>query len=389
MLHYWGWEKVQNQYAFIDEFGNSGFDFQKEGVSTYFIVTAIIVDGNKLEDVRTEVESIRKRYFQTGEIKSSKVSDNDERRISILRSLSNVDFYIFSMVVDKKKLISDGGLGYKRSFHKYLNGRVHDELYRTFPNLKMVADQHGNKEFMDGFVSYVNEKHIPDLFSQAKFGFSNSKDEVLIQVADFISGTIAKRFEETKISPRYQEFLGLIGNKIIGLREWPNHFQNFVADIEARGMFDEIIVRQSVALTLQFINFHESSKAPFVQDQVNFLKFLLLNLSIEPNKYISTLEIIKNLSVLRRRLLTPYQVRSRIVARLRDDGLLIASGEKGYKLPVSEADLFEFVNHSSLIVQPMLLRLEKCREQVLLATKNGLDILDKPEYERLWGFFKK
>ncbi|MDQ7094574.1 DUF3800 domain-containing protein [Desulfosporosinus sp. PR] len=387
---------MQDQYAFVSEYGNYDFDFTKEGVSTHFIVTAIIVDGNKLEGVRGQVESIRQKYFPTGEISSIKVSEDDEQRLLILKSLASVDFHIFSMVVDKKKLNLEGGLGYKRSFHKYLNGRVHDELYTTFSNLKLVARQHESKEFMEGFVAYVNKKHIPNLFSQAEFGFVDSKDELLIQVADFIGATLAKHFEEKTLSAKektssssYEDFWGLISNKIIGLREWPNQFQDFMADIKTQGIFNDIIARQSVALALQYISSNEGSMAPFVRDQANFLRFLLLNLRIEPNKYVSTMEIIKNLSKLRGRSLTPYYLRSRIVGKLRDEGLLIASSDKGYKLPVSEADLFDFVNHSNLIVQPMLLRLEKCRNQILLATKNGLDILDRPEYERLGRFFRE
>lgn len=378
---------MQNQYAFVDEYGNYGFDFTKEGTSTHFIVTAIIVDENKLADVRGQVESIREKYCLTGEMKSSKVSDNDEQRLLILKSLANVNFHIFCMVVDKKKLNLEGGLGYKRSFHKYLNGRVHDELYRTFPNLKLVADQPGNQEFMEGFVSYVNNRHIPNLFSQAEFGFVNSKDEILIQVADFIGGTIAKCYEEKHLSSSHEDFLGLINHQIISLREWPDDFQKFRADINSLGIFNDIIARQSVDLALQYISAKESSRVPFVRDRVNCLKFLLLNLRIEPNKYVSTMEIIKNLSILHGKQLTPFGIRTRVVAKLRDEGLLIASSDKGYKLPVSESDLFDFVNHSSLIVQPMLLRLEKCRRQILLATKNGLDILDRPEYERLRRFF--
>ena len=34
---------MKNQIAYIDEFGNNGLDFEKEGVSDTFIVTAIIV----------------------------------------------------------------------------------------------------------------------------------------------------------------------------------------------------------------------------------------------------------------------------------------------------------------------------------------------------------
>ncbi|WP_141554337.1 hypothetical protein [Virgibacillus ndiopensis] len=82
-----------------------------------------------------------------------------------------------------------------------------------------------------------------------------------------------------------------------------------------------------------------------------------------------------------------YYLRSNIVAPLRDKGLLIASSEKGYKLLVPQDDLEEYVNFSSLKIIPMLNRLERCREQILLAVKKELDIMDYTKYEQLKKYF--
>ena len=82
------------KYAFVDEFGAFGLDFDKIGCSSHFIITAIIVDANDLQLVADGVEAVRKRYFQTGEIKSSKVGSNHKRRILILDELKKLPFHI-------------------------------------------------------------------------------------------------------------------------------------------------------------------------------------------------------------------------------------------------------------------------------------------------------
>lgn len=78
-----------------------------------------------------------------------------------------------------------------------------------------------------------------------------------------------------------------------------------------------------------------------------------------------------------------HYFRSKVVAKLRDKGILISSSNKGYKLPSSSKDLYEFVNHSNSYIQPMIERLIKCRNRIKLATKNELDILDHEEFKYL------
>jgi hypothetical protein len=208
---------MNNQIAFIDEFGNNGLDFESEGVSTHFIVTAILVDKDNLENVENKIEEIRKKNFQAGEMKSSKVSDNDGRRLKILNELNEVNYHIFSVVIDKRELKGEG-FNYKEPFYKFLHSLVDRELFSVFPDLLIVADEHGGNEFKEGFIKYINKRHIPDLFSQSEFRFSNSKSDLIVQLADFITGTLARCYETKKLSERRSEYLSTLKNKITEIR---------------------------------------------------------------------------------------------------------------------------------------------------------------------------
>ena len=77
-----------------------------------------------------------------------------------------------------------------------------------------------------------------------------------------------------------------------------------------------------------------------------------------------------------------------LVGSLRDKGILIVSSREGYKIPTSYDEIKKYVNHGNSIVIPLLKRIELCRNSLLLATNNSLDILDDPKYEVLKEIIK-
>ncbi len=112
--------------AFADEFGNNSFDFESQG--SHFIIASVIINLDELLSIQNELEQIRKKHFQTGEIKSNKVTSNHKRRIRILNELSDLKFSIYAVIIDKRKLFGEG-FKFKQSFYKYLNGILYKELY--------------------------------------------------------------------------------------------------------------------------------------------------------------------------------------------------------------------------------------------------------------------
>jgi len=75
-----------------------------------------------------------------------------------------------------------------------------------------------------------------------------------------------------------------------------------------------------------------------------------------------------------------HYFQTKVIAQLRDAGVLIASSSRGYKLPASQSDLYDFVNHSNTIIEPMLSRVKRFRDQIYTATDGEVDILSQEEY---------
>lgn len=382
-----GWSELmvnEVRFAFVDEFGNYGFDFEKDDVSSHFIIVAILVKESNKEYLEEKIEYIRQKFFQAGEMKSSKIRNNHMRRSLILNELKDLPFHIFAYVIDKRKIKENAGIRYKRSFFKFLNRLLYDDLFRTFDQLNLIADEYGNKEFMEEFKVYVKRKSIPDLFNFSSFGFNNSKTSNLIQLADLLAGTIAKGYDKNQFTDEYQNFNKILENHIIRLEYWPKDYRNFLVNPsqnENMRPYDEVILKQAVNLAYQYIDRSGNTEDIDEKDRVDFLKFLLFKVHENHNAYIYASEILDNLNAIRSHKMNEHYFRSNIVSKLRDKGLLIASSNKGYKLPTCIEDLYDFVNLTSLNIHPMIQRITKCRDQILLATNNEVDILDKAEYE--------
>lgn len=378
---------MKDLLAFADEYGNNSFDFTTQ--STHFIVASIIISPDQKQSFEQGLEIIRKKYFQTGEIKSNKIGDNHTRRLIILNELVKLDFHIYAVVVDKRKIVGEG-FKYKKSFYKFLNGLLYNELFKTYPNLRLCVDEHGENEFMLSFKKYVEENHKPNLFAGSEFGFMGSPDSIIIQAADLIAGTLGRCYDEQKSNPYIDEYLDILKSKILSVNFFPRDKNSlFYESNKDDKNFNNLIAELSYNLSVQFL---EKKKRPISQeeiDQINCVKLLLFYFkSYDTKNYVSTKEILKHLQVGRDEVINEQYFRSKIIAKLRDEGLLIASSskgekKKGYKLPTSDGDLYDFINHGNMMIVPMVARIERCRDIVKMATRNGLDILDKHEFTEL------
>ena len=144
------------KYAYIDEFGDTNLETVHENVSTHYVITAIVADADNVGRIKEEIEKTRSAEFQSGEMKSSKIG-NDQRRIRILRKLSGHDYRIYTLVVDKRQLRSKG-YQYQDVFFKNLNAKLYWILWRDFAVLRIFADEYKTTKFMKESKLYADRK---------------------------------------------------------------------------------------------------------------------------------------------------------------------------------------------------------------------------------------
>ena len=330
------------KYAFIDEYGDSGLDFSKPNVSTYFVVSALIFDKDDIVEQNMKADRIRNKFFHNGEMKSSKIAGNDRRRIEILNAFRELNFSIYAVAFDKRELKAPG-FKYHMSFYKFLHGWVDKELFRTFRHLKIVSDEHADEKFMKGFRNYIEKSYKTDLFNTAEFEFVKSDKEALIQLSDVIVGSIGRYFEPSNKKDLAPVFMDILRLKTINIKKWPIDCKPYIHEFgEIDASFDITISELSIRLAEDFIEQRCNTKVHLVIEQINFLSFLLFYFNmIDPMKWIPSREIIKQLGIKGGFRKSENHLRAKIVSKLRDKDILIASSPNGYKLPANNSDISE------------------------------------------------
>jgi hypothetical protein len=369
-------EKV---YAFIDEYGDTKAELGKPGTSKVFAIAALLVRDDDVDGARAAAEALRRKFFQTGEIKSAKVGGNDDRRLAILEHVSRLPVATFVLVINKGAIFPDSGLSFKRTFFKYTNARLYEWIHRRFENVSVVADEHGGREFMEEFERYIDRKLPRTLFSRRTFEFRSSRADPLLQVADFIVGTTGRVWDPDKPAKRKDDMLRLVAECSVGVETWPPQVTPKPSrDFECIGSdFDHLVGKHCLRQAALFLEEH-------VEDEIEataILQHIVFHTNVREREFVHGAEIREALA--RQGIMMDERQFQTEVARLRDHNVILSSGPHGYRLPTRASDLVPFLDHAQSIVVPMLARVSRAREDLRASSLGALDILDHPDFAQL------
>ncbi|WP_082607305.1 DUF3800 domain-containing protein [Lysobacter sp. Root983] len=366
--------------VFVDEYGDPSLDVDKEGVSGVYILCAVCISAENLDAARQLAEKARQNFFQSGEMKSSSLGTNDSRRISLLNKLSKLDAFVIGYCAQKGRAKKESGLQFKKTFIKFFARKMYERLHRYSSDLIILADKHGSPDFQNEFRSYLSERFPTDLFGRASFDFLDSRDEVLLQVADVFAGSLARVYDEKKISDRADEIRTSMQTRV-SLTVWPEGQELLQGEqLDSDDDSDQIIRRFCVAAVERYLvkqSLHDSDLEHLAR-QV-FLETLLSNHAWGADGgYVPT-------KVLRREIgrclgvtMSEHKFRSSVVAKLRDADVVIASCSRGYKIPSCYADIRDYALFANTILPPMISRVERAARSVREATMGRIDVLEEP-----------
>lgn len=380
---------LERTYAFVDESGNHDLETSKQGSSGFFVVCSVLVSESGLQRAYELAEALRMRHFQTGEIKSNKVKVKDtERRVRILGDLAELPLKLYFTVVDKSRVYRDGGLQFKKSFIKHVNGLLYERLFSNCPNLRMTVDEHGGAEFQESLKAYVQNRYVDDLFGDDQsFQTKSSKDDVLIQVADFFAGSVAQIYEGKAGKEVVKAYKRILRDLTLGLVEWPPKYQSLLAaPVDDSQYADYRVHQEALRQADRFID--KVGKHPDEDErlQLCILDYLRFQSEFVSKDYVSTGEITSHLADRGFGDLSEQKIRSSGIAKLRDSDVIITSASKGYKIPQTRADINDFLGMTSGQIVPQLERIKKARDVYMLSSRGDYDILkaaNLPELEKL------
>lgn len=362
-------------YIFIDEFGNSHLDLSKNGTFSHFIYTSVVLDENFIEKAREVRKDICHKFRLGPDIKSSNIKEkNFDKRLKILEYLvSNLDFHIDILVIDKSRIDSLGLLD-KRTFYKYFQKNFVRKYNERFDSFSIYADSVGT-DFKCELQDFVLNNGINrDLFNPDRF-FELTDDktgEKLVQLAHFISGCVGKIFCLSHSSPRAKEIYERIHQRL-SVDYFPYETSQSYFLNNSNNEYDILIREMNSQSVYKFIDKDFSNK----QEHIRLLEYLQLQSQIDPLRLVPTTEILYYLQKFYPNYTTE---KLRLLVRdLRYDGLFIIShsGKPGYKLASSYQDIYENFNHFLKYVIPMLQKVQIMNQSLSSISMNKINPIEK------------
>ena len=374
-------------YCFLDESGDPNFPPDGDGKSYNYVMGGITVTESRIDEVRAKAEAIRKKFFQTGEMKSKKLwKMSEKKKQEVLEAIAELEVAFVAVAVDKRRVNEDGALAkYRDSFMKYTGGLLWNRVFKVHDVVHITWDNYGDKAFMRGVADYVNRRHVSNLFAtQSSFKSADSKTDVLIQVADLFAGAVMRAFRDG----------GEEGRALIGLF-WPRlhtfvPFPRVFPSVEPlQGQSEQYMRdRQVRDFALQQADRYLAENDPpgdeDVEARMYVLEYLIYVAQFDPTE--TAVHADKLLEILEGRHFFDYTRRTlgaEIIGKLRDEGVLITGSAKGYAIPFTTEELDAHARDVRSKAIPMVKRLARYRQDVGARTGGELDLLGSPELEDL------
>lgn len=188
-----------NTLVFIDDSGDPGFNIKK-GASSHFVIACVIFNDELIaEETALVIKKYRREvgFPDTVEFKFAK--SRNEIKKGFLKVVNKFDFDIRAIVVDKKIIRSNELKKSKDSFYNYFIKQVLLHNKGALVNSKIRLDGHGDRYFRRNLTTYLRrELNSREKKVMKNMRLVNSKQNVLIQMADMVAGAIRRSYDPNK-----------------------------------------------------------------------------------------------------------------------------------------------------------------------------------------------
>lgn len=184
---------------FVDDSGDPGFKLGK-GSSDYFVIALVIFD----DDLAAESTALKIKQYRRGvgfsdhsEFKFNK--SKPEIKEGFLNCINQEEFRVRALVVPKKDIYSPELRSNRNSFYSYIIKLVLQHSKGTIENAKIKIDGSGDRIFRKSFTAYLRkELNHGDKHVVKNCKLVESKNNVLIQMADMVAGAIRRSYDVSK-----------------------------------------------------------------------------------------------------------------------------------------------------------------------------------------------
>lgn len=187
--------------VFLDDSGDPGFKVKKGSSPCFVIALAIFDDHLEAEACAVEIKKLRRELGLSDQFEFKFSKCCDRFRVAFLTRVAQHKFRIRAIVMRKDVIYSEELRHSKESFYRYSIRMVLQHSFGAIQKARLKMDGHEDREFRRELQAYLRKQlqadrdGIPIL---EDLRIVDSKNNVLIQLADMVAGTLRRCAEHQK-----------------------------------------------------------------------------------------------------------------------------------------------------------------------------------------------
>ncbi len=184
---------------FIDDSGDAGFKLDK-GSSKFFVISAVIFDDNlEAEKTAVAIKQFRRDAGFSDRVEFKFNKSRRKIREGFLKTVNTFNFRIRNLIIDKSLIRSEELRNNRESFYSYAIKMLLKYSNKTISEASIKIDGSGDRIFRKTFLSYLRKQlNTKEAKIIKKCKLVNSKNNVLIQLADMVAGSVRRSYDKEK-----------------------------------------------------------------------------------------------------------------------------------------------------------------------------------------------
>jgi len=196
------------QLVFIDDSGDAGI---KAHSSSHLVMAAVVFDDDLVaEEAALAMRKFRRQLGWTDDHEYKFHKTKKDYIKQLLRLVSQYDFTVYAVVVNKARF---------SSMPKGLYNDTISELLRLIPlqNASIKVDGGPGVDYSKRAISYIRKNANTKAGQVAEIKFADSKENVLVQLADLVASSIFRSTQTGKAD--HQDYVAILKKHIAEIRQ--------------------------------------------------------------------------------------------------------------------------------------------------------------------------
>ena len=188
-------------YIFMDESGDLGFDFTKQGTTKYFIITFLFIANKKPIEkcVKKVWAGLRRKHRRIGRVLHA-YHEKPATRLRLLRCVVAREAAVVVVALNKRKVYTKLQEE-KAVLYNYVTNILLDRIFtkKLIPvegSIELIASKRETNKFLnENFKDYLRRQAVDNHGVELTVSIKTPSEEKALQAVDFLSWAIFRKYE--------------------------------------------------------------------------------------------------------------------------------------------------------------------------------------------------